>query len=619
MSELSTSDLFRRITRLRWQAPLLALLLVLTHQIVEHTWLIHLSRWEHFATQVVFYGLIGPILAWWALTSLRRSVAETVEAEKALKEAHIDLGQVNEQLACLLKINRRLTEVQDEDELLSVILALPLEVVPAVGCSLIPFDDNQRPLPPLHHGQLDTATMEAWAAHLADREVWQQCSCCLQQTSSTTKPCPLLSAAPDPLIVGQVFCLELNRGHRAYGMLNIYLPARYTLSEQEGSLLQAMAQEMSLALESNHLRSRELEMLSRLQGANRLDALHESLADVLTHTVEALGVDGGVLFVVNNSTSAWELKLEVGQPLGTLLTVVRGLAVGAGDHERPLVIRDLEQAEEDSIRSLLVAPLRTDNHAVGSLVLWANRPDAFTRRRMQLVAIVAGQAALLIGNQRLFLHGEHQAALAERTRLAREIHDGLAQTLGYLKLRTAQIASWLQEGKSGRVEEGLADIRKLLNEAYTDAREAIDGLHLQNADGDIGEWMVEVLSEFEMLSGLPVESTSLPQVTLPLEVQLQLQRIIQETLSNIRKHAQASRVWFEWQVTDGWLDLNVHDDGCGFDPEVVPPLDRHGLRIMQERAKLLRAELQITSRPNSGTTVTIELPLEETQMGVKNV
>ncbi len=619
MSESNTSDLFRRISRLRWQAPLLALLLVLAHQIVEHTWLMHLSRWTHFATQVLFYGLVGPILAWWALTSIRRSIAETIKAEQALKEAHLDLSLVNEQLACLMKINRRLTEIQDEDELLSVILALPLEVVPAIGSSLIPFDDSQRPLPPIHHGQLDEATMEAWAAHLADPEILQGCSCCHQHASSTANSCPLLSAVSEPLKVGQVFCLELNRGHRAYGMLNIYLPPRYILSDPEKSLLQAMAQEMSLALESNNLRSHELEMLSHLQGAHRLDALHETIADGLTHTIEALGVDGGALFVTDPSTKNWELQTEVGQPLGKLLTIVRGLAIGAGENEQSLVIRDLEQAEDNPIRSFLVAPLRTGNQAVGSLILWANRPDAFTRRRMQLVDIVAGQAALLIGNQRLFLQGEFQATLRERTRLAREIHDGLAQTLGYLKLRTAQIAGWLEEGKSDRVEEGLADIRHLLNEAYTDAREAIDGLHLQNADGDIGDWMVEVLSEFEMLSGLPVESTSVPDVKLPREVQVQLQRIIQETLSNIRKHAQASHVWFKWQVTDDWLVLNVHDDGCGFNLEDVPPLDQHGLRIMQERAKLLRAEFQITSHLQTGTTVTLELPLAEIRVGVKNV
>ena len=73
--EESRPKLSQRIQRLRWQAPVLALLLVVAHQLLEHTWLMHLPRWQHCSSQVLFYGLVGPILAWWALTSLHRQAA----------------------------------------------------------------------------------------------------------------------------------------------------------------------------------------------------------------------------------------------------------------------------------------------------------------------------------------------------------------------------------------------------------------------------------------------------------------------------------------------------------------------------------------------------------------
>ena len=70
MSDNKNSKLSQRINRLRWLAPVFAFLLVLSHQILEHTWLVDLPRWPHFATQLFFYGLLGPLLDWWALTSL---------------------------------------------------------------------------------------------------------------------------------------------------------------------------------------------------------------------------------------------------------------------------------------------------------------------------------------------------------------------------------------------------------------------------------------------------------------------------------------------------------------------------------------------------------------------
>jgi len=131
------------------------------------------------------------------------------------------------------------------------------------------------------------------------------------------------------LTICKVHCLRLARNDHIYGVLAIYLADDQHPTERERSLLDALAQEMSLALESQHLRGRELAMLSRLQQASRLSNLR----------------------------------------------------------------RDLER-EDTGIRSLLIAPLHTENQQLGNLVLWAVRPDLFTRRHAQLVAIVAGQGGI---------------------------------------------------------------------------------------------------------------------------------------------------------------------------------------------------------------------------------
>ncbi len=611
MNPTASSHLYRRITRLRWQAPLFAFLLVLAHQIVEHTVLLKLPPWQHFISQMLFYGLIGPLLAFWALSSLRRSVVETGKAERALQQAHKELRQVNEHLACLLRVNRRLTEAGNEQSLLETIVELPLEAVPALGCSLIRFDERQQPLPALHHGQLDTAVLDSWAAQLTHNRIKQQCADCTTHSTQTAHACSLLQAAPNGLGTGQVYCLDLSRNGRRYAILNVYLTSDYTLNPQEQELLEAMSQEMCLALANHDLQLRELEMLTWLQQTEHLDDLNDELNDMLSHTVAALEAKGGILFVSEAPSGELQPLVTSGAPLGAALPLVKGLARGVEQADSPLIIHALEQEEHDHVRSLMIAPLRANQQMIGSLVLWADQDDCFTRRRTQLISIVAGQAALLLENQHLYRQGEYRVALAERARLAREIHDGLAQTLGYLKLRSAQISGWLQNGDAERAAEGLEEIRHFLHEAYVDAREAIDGLRLQSGLTNTAAWVDEIVAEFEALSGIPVDTAVPPPLDLPPEIQIQLQRIIQEAFSNIRKHAQATRAWLLWQLEADWLTLQIQDDGRGFDPDDIPPGARHGLRIMRERADLLDAEFQITSRPHEGTGITLILPLKK--------
>ncbi len=615
MAKHQHSNLYRRITRLRWQAALLALVLVLIHQYIEHAYLFFLPRWHHFWTQVLFYGLVGPALAWLALTSLRQQVLETERAEGALRQANEALARANERLEFLIRVNRHLAEAEDEEDLLQRVVSLPLQAVPALGCTLIRFDERQQPLPALHHGQLPPEVFDAWAAHLSAPEARQACGTCHARNATQNVPCPILQAAPQGLQVAKIHCLPLRRGDREVGVLNLYLMETDRPTPQEAALLQALADEMALALESHRLRARELETLYRLQQVSRADNLKAELADGLERVVQALEVEGGALFLRQEGQADWVLTVEVGEPLRDSLDLVRGLARGAEGADRPLLLGDLEleAGPQRRIGSLLVAPMRKESGAEGGLVLWSRQARAFSRRHAQLLAAIAWQTALLLENHRLYLRAEYEASLAERARLAREIHDGLAQNLGYLKLRAGQVLGWLREGRQQAALEGLAEIRRLLDEAYVDAREAIDGLRVQPGEGTLEDWLDQVLEEFQDLSGIPVRRSPAPPVDLPPEVQAQLLRIVQEALGNIRKHSGASQAEVLWDRTEHWLTLRIRDNGRGFAPEDVPPISRHGLRIMRERAELLNADFQVISRPGAGTEVVVRLPLPEAE------
>jgi len=293
--------LSQRLGRLRWQLPAFAFLLVLVEQFLQHTWLVNLPDWGHFASQVFFYGVTGSALAWWALTLLRRRVDEREAVQQKLEEAHSELTEANQRLEFLMRVNRRLAEAEDEESLFDVILGLPLEVVPALGCSLIRLDERGQPLPAMHRGSLDAAVFDAWATHLSGAENRPPCENCLASRVSDSVPCPLATSLTTAAAVSHVHCLALARGGRAYGSLNIYLHDASDPDRREEALLGAMANEISWALESQHLRSRELAALYHLQQARRLTDLHDTLAEGVANVSDGSTLDA------DTGQVSWEL------------------------------------------------------------------------------------------------------------------------------------------------------------------------------------------------------------------------------------------------------------------------------------------------------------------------
>jgi two-component system nitrate/nitrite sensor histidine kinase NarX len=615
MDKDSVSPLFRRVSLLRWLFIIFSVLLILSHQVIEYTRLHEIIHLEYFEA---FYIIVGSVLIWWAMTSLRNRIGATEAAEAALHEAHAALRKANERLTFLIEVNHRLAQAQDEESLISIVLQLPREVVPAVATSLVFFDQHQLRPPTIYHGTVEPSLLKAWTAHLAAAEIRQQCVSCSVRSATSPKHCFMFTSTLASLGVQKIHCVPLKSNGREHSVLNIYLADEEHPTAQEQSLLEALAHEISLALESQQLRSRELAMLTHIQRARRVSNLHNELAQTLRHMIEALGIHGGVLFLSEMETDELQLEVEVGEPLDTTMGLIKGVAHDAWLTEKPIVIREFVQVADTNIGSLLAVPVRTPEQSLGSLVLWATRSDAFIPRRVQLVATVAGQAALLVANQRLYLQGEYRAALAERSRLAREIHDGLAQSLGYLKLRTAQITDWLKHGDTTHTLMGLAEVQELLDKAYVETREAIDGLQMTAQTTNLQQWFSEMIAEFRVMTGIEVTADPVPDIAVPPEVQAQLQRIVLEAFNNIRKHASASRVYLEWHLEDDWLTLKISDDGRGFDPDDVPPIARHGLRIMHERAGLLGADFWVNGHTGEGAQVTLKLPLGQTAEEVHN-
>ena len=207
------------------------------------------------------------------------------------------------------------------------------------------------------------------------------------------------------------------------------------------------------------------------------------------------------------------------------------------------------------------------------------------------------------------------ATLRERERLARELHDGLAQSFAAAHLQASIAKLSLTQGATAEVAECLDDILDTTLQAETDARDYLLAAKTVVAPGrTFFPALREHLQRFSRQYGLPVELSVPPELEehgLAPAIEVQLLRIIQEALSNVRKHACADHVRVCLSIAEQLLRVAIIDDGLGFDPvTLVSAGGGYGLRAMRERAEALSGSLTVSSRVGQGTEVVALLPLE---------
>ncbi|MBI4631528.1 MAG: GAF domain-containing protein [Chloroflexi bacterium] len=603
----STESLSAQIDHLRWQLPLYTLFLVVAYHTVEHYWLAASEEFS-FISEVIIYGAGIPLVMWATMGWIKNQIASKEAAQQSVIQAHEELTHLNRHISFLLKANQRLGKALDKNSLSALAIQLPLEVTPAiVGCALIRFDEHQQPMPVAHHGEIEEAVLVAWHRNLSAAATRQQCQACRVHTARNEHGgnCPLLKniSAQD---IGGIVCLRLERNQTEFGSLGLFLAADTVLTDEEYHLLESVAAEISIAFESIRLRTRELATFYELNEAlqMRLD-LNGLMSRLLARTVESSQADAGLLLlqdadgklIISAKTGDWE---KIGR-----LALIESLAAGSlHDSNGEAVILTLGD-QHTSLATLLCAPIITDGTPLGVIVLGSSQTENFMRQQMRLVSAIAAQAGLLAQNARLYTRLEHQAIITERGRLAREMHDGLAQTLGYLKMRANQIAQWIETQQTERAALALHELAQTANDAYLDLRAALDGLRSTvNTQGDaaFAAQLQRCVADFQHQSNLLVDLTIESEPDLSGLAQAHLLRIIQESLANIRKHAHASHVAIALTPSR----LRISDDGQGFDAGANLPERCHGLRAMRERTDLFNANLQVVSAPGKGTQVEIE-------------
>jgi PAS domain S-box-containing protein len=203
----------------------------------------------------------------------------------------------------------------------------------------------------------------------------------------------------------------------------------------------------------------------------------------------------------------------------------------------------------------------------------------------------------------------------ERERVARELHDSLGQVLSYASFQVETAAKLSRDGQAVAAAEQLDRLGSVVRGAHADLREVILNLHStaslqQPFFTVVRQYLDAFTSSHDIQTHLNVDP-GLAQESCAPETQLQLFRILQEALSNARKHGQAHQVQVTFAVEDGRFCMSIQDDGRGFDPDHVSKTggSHFGLQFMRERAVEMEGSLQVQSAPGEGTTVVLEFPV----------
>ncbi|MDO8386954.1 MAG: histidine kinase, partial [Polaromonas sp.] len=258
--------------------------------------------------------------------------------------------------------------------------------------------------------------------------------------------------------------------------------------------------------------------------------------------------------------------------------------------------------------SVVTVPIRMQQRLLGEFNLFFRTPILLSADEIELLDALASHLASSLEGLRADALDREAAVAEERALLARNLHDSIAQSLAFLKIQVHLLRTAVQKGQAPQVQGALDELDIGLRESIGDVRELLVHFRTRTNTDDIGQALQETLQKFQSQTGLSgqlqVQGEGLP---LPSDVQVQVLHVIQEALSNVRKHAGATQVGLEIHKGERWRFV-VRDNGAGFDTGKHPGPSHVGLNIMRERAGRLGAEVGIVSRAGQGTTVTLILP-----------
>jgi PAS domain S-box-containing protein len=275
----------------------------------------------------------------------------------------------------------------------------------------------------------------------------------------------------------------------------------------------------------------------------------------------------------------------------------------------PALLRFKSHLREMGVHTILFVPMLIAGRVSGFIGIRFSLRRGFRQEEIELTRALAHQATLAIQLTRLSAQSRQSAVMAERNRMARDIHDTLAQGFTGVIVQLEAAGEAMSQSRTARVSDHLNQAGELARESLREARRSVQALRPQALEGkQVSEALKDLIEKMTRGTTVHAEFTLQGnQQKLPPEWEANLLRIGQEVLTNVLRHARASEFNVLLVFGSREIRLNLRDDGCGFDPK-----RRHegfGLQGMSERAEGMGGQLSIESANGKGTMISIVLPL----------
>lgn len=312
------------------------------------------------------------------------------------------------------------------------------------------------------------------------------------------------------------------------------------------------------------------------------------------------------IVVADSTHNTWRVELAEGLRMDTPLSVHELAAPLAQTLGTQNAIA--HNFPEDGIgcstqaHSGMYVALRARGSVVGIAAIEHSEENKYNARDAALLQEISEPLALAIDNALWFQRLRNMGAEEERNRIARDLHDRLAQALAYVAFELERLMA-----KDGDTTE-LAELRDIVREVVGELRETLYELRA-TVDGErpFHSLAQEYLPRFGDRTGLDVQfETNITHRVLPVQIEREMWRIMQEGLNNVYKHAEASHAWVTWLLNGTKVDLTIRDDGKGFS-QGNSKKESFGLIGMRERADTIHAQLNVSSQPGKGTTIEAEV------------
>jgi PAS domain S-box-containing protein len=265
-----------------------------------------------------------------------------------------------------------------------------------------------------------------------------------------------------------------------------------------------------------------------------------------------------------------------------------------------------------NIHAIALTSLNREDNLLGALSAYAlDESRVFSEDDISLLRSLADQAALAIRNAKLYEQSRHFAALEERQRLARELHDSVTQSLYGMTLYAGATQDLLAANDIQAAKNQLDEMQEMIQGALGELRLLIYQLRPLSLEDGLVNALQERLETVENRSGLRADLEVSGDLNLSDEQEEALYRITLEALNNVIKHARATAVSVSLKQTENRLYLSIQDNGRGFDPELVARKRGWGLRGILERVERLQGRVDMQSAPGKGATITVEVPCNE--------